>query len=330
MKKIKYVPFISAVLLLVSAVKPVLPTQVKIIYQSPTVVKTMSPYEKAVDLTFRYSASEDKYEEIIRLYDINFNRLFQTNGTNRSFNPVYSYVSFSVTLPFDLYFDENGIRVNIMIRNVNTGNSVVEVSRLLLPCSEDNVISTQYKDENLFYDFSALDFTENNFSYENYNFSNTEGIISNNSFSKLLLSNISFIYQAAEVFKCEEAYLEVYDILNVFPNIEKVDNKFIVPLKINKFKSNYIVKFGFKNVMYVDPNSLDMSLTYKNGFVETNYFYLPKDAYNKLEDYHFEIKLFGCGYNRISITIPLTFVKSVTLLDSCFTSDFCVIGGIAE
>ena len=125
------------------------------------------------------------------------------------------------------------------------------------------------------------------------------------------------------------AYLTFVDTNNFFPNIPLNDNTKSVPLEI-VYDSGNRYYFTFKDLMYVEPNTLMMSLEEKEGFKKTKYFYLPRNKSEELNNMQFEIVAYELGHNKSTIIIKPKLDIYRHLIGDCATSDYCVYGGLVN
>ena len=87
------------------------------------------------------------------------------------------------------------------------------------------------------------------------------------------------------------------------------------------------IYFQFKNAFYINKRTLQISSTYRNGFVLTNDFYLPINGRSKFNGKQLYLILNGIGLDNISTTIPIRYDTSKSLVGVCTDGDYCIIGG---
>lgn len=141
---------------------------------------------------------------------------------------------------------------------------------------------------------------------------------------RLDISNYKLL-KRDDILVYDEAILKIHDPSGVFKYLGSGFNKYI-PLEFGKYKSTYYLKF--KNYMYVNPNTLDMSLIPRNNFIQTKYFYFPINKKDKLQNTMMRIELNGYGHLKTNLYINTKLNFEKNLIGSCQNSDFCITGGI--
>ncbi len=134
---------------------------------------------------------------------------------------------------------------------------------------------------------------------------------------KLLKKDSTLIY--------DEAILKIHDPRNVFEYLGSGTNKYI-PLKFNKNRSTFYLTF--KNYMYVNPKTMQMSLIPRNNFLQTKYFYFPINKKDKLDNTLIRIEFNGYGHLKTDVYLNSKLTFENNLIGSCDNSDFCITGGI--
>ena len=177
------------------------------------------------------------------------------------------------------------------------------------------------------YEYDRLFYLRDEKVTEKYVFNNFSEIVEIKDYYRLDLSSLSFEYYCYKPFDATEACLYLDDEDNIFPYFNVGFNLKTIPLYINN-KDN-TVNFIFKN-LYVNPTTLDMSLVNREGFISTNYFYLPKNKINKLQGFPLTLSLIGGGVNNISFDYDFTINLSSLLIGPCNQSSFCIVGGVVK
>ena len=80
--------------------------------------------------------------------------------------------------------------------------------------------------------------------------------------------------------------------------------------------------------MYVNPQTLDMSLVKYDGFVATKYFYLPINKIDLLLDQIFTIHFDEFGYGKSNFSWDMRYLNNRNLIGDCDNSDYCIKGEI--
>lgn len=121
---------------------------------------------------------------------------------------------------------------------------------------------------------------------------------------------------------CSSGLLSVTNLNGIFDNIA-TGNKIYLPITLNKEKSDYSLKFS--NILYVNPVTLLMSSTPKDGFVETKYLYFPRNEKNKEMNYNLEIALSGVGFEYNNFIYSFRYKSILNILGDCHNSQYCVV-----
>ena len=163
---------------------------------------------------------------------------------------------------------------------------------------------------------------------ETYNFTDTNEFLSLDSQSKINLSEFGFIYTPSNFYHVNEAYLEIVDYENVYPNLTKVDGDKTIRIPLTSVNVNKNVSFELNCNMYVNKSSLDMSSIPLEGYEETNSLYVPFSKQMKMCDNEVNIILHESGFDLSKITIPMSFVIDRNAFGFCDDSDYCIHGGV--
>lgn len=95
-----------------------------------------------------------------------------------------------------------------------------------------------------------------------------------------------------------------------------------LPLTFKKSGSNF--KLNFDCDLYVDPITLEMSTTKKEGFVKTKYLYLPKDEQRFQETYDCQIALTKLSQDNLKIVSKFKYKSLLNTFGDCRTSEYCI------
>lgn len=95
------------------------------------------------------------------------------------------------------------------------------------------------------------------------------------------------------------------------------------PLWIN-YEGENTYRFSYGANLFVDPATLLMSLSSRDGFVPTNTFYFPKEHYEDEKDIEMEIVITDCGINENTIIYKFTYFSYLRFLGDCRDSQYCV------
>ncbi len=243
---------------------------------------------------------------------------------NREFE-IVNGVSGDINIPTKDRITNSGLRLEMTFKDGNGSSQRFDAT--LYPPLMANVVANKQR---VSYGGSVFGISSNIvLEKEIYDFQDTNEYYSIGEANKIDISGVEFEYYPINKYNCSNAYLEILDKSNVYPLINKNKNGYVsFPLK--KVTSNNSVHFDFDLSMYVNYRTMEMSQFKKNGFVETNALFLPLGKERLLEDEASRIVIEGSGFNRNTITIPLSFYLSAKLFGSCGESDYCVHGGIRE
>lgn len=97
----------------------------------------------------------------------------------------------------------------------------------------------------------------------------------------------------------------------------------LVPLNVIEVSSQY--RFAFASPLYVEPNSLLMSVTPRNGFLETTKFFFPRNYYSSEKDIDMRIIIRKAGYNQFDIQYNFIYFSNLRYIGDCRNSQYCIM-----
>lgn len=235
-------------------------------------------------------------------------------------------INFSFVLPLDDYFLDSGIRITFNFASRSSGYNNFATYIELYPRKKVFINSAQTKT----YSISGTMFKFPYFDAgvtEVYDFNDTVSTFQNKDYFKLPLDGISFKYTlGSEDFTCKNCYLTTDNPYGFFNNFIK-DGIVKIPLKCTYYSQK--VYFSFKDIMYVNKDTLYMSATSLYNYQQTKNFYLPRNKGLYMDNTKFTIVMEGCGRNDTTINIPLTYYSLRNHFGNCSDSDYCIRGGIS-
>ena len=143
---------------------------------------------------------------------------------------------------------------------------------------------------------------------------------------RLNLNGLLVNYQCFMPFPGCSAKLTFVDYDHIFRSLDSKDEVPIVEIPLQFVANTGQISFKFPDKMYVNPTTLDMSLTPKSGFQETSHFYLPVNRKNSLIDQVFTFEVTNFGYAKTAFSYDITYVNNRSLIGDCENSDYCVVG----
>ena len=232
-------------------------------------------------------------------------------------------------LPTKEYLDDDGMYCRFMITD-SSGESLYKFEFTLLPKNSQTIKIDDYKTTS--YCLTGTIIKIGSIIYkdgETFQFNSTLDFFNIDSYFRLDLSSIMFSYSCAySDLIYSSINLKFIDYNLVFPYLDSVDSNglsyFKLPLKASRNMLD--IKLDFRDKMYVNPVTLEMSKTAKVGYSLTKYLYLPINKKKDLLDQEFVIEVNRFGYNETSFEIPVRYMTSQSLIGDCSTSDYCVVG----
>ena len=123
----------------------------------------------------------------------------------------------------------------------------------------------------------------------------------------------------------KNASFQFDDVDGIFNDIGQFDPPYIHALEIKLvYKRDGYYHIQWKQKLYVNPLTLEMSNTLKDGFVETPYFYFPRSvdyAPSPIKCIFFFRYL---GLNKENFSITFTIDKTTPVVGYCGNSSYCV------
>ena len=146
---------------------------------------------------------------------------------------------------------------------------------------------------------------------------------------RLNIDNLYLTYVGLRDFPTSTIYLYFDDYDGLFPDIGTGDSNSSVYIPIEAYEDeNSSIRFKISAKLYVNPQTLHMSLEAKPGYVLTNYFYLPVNRKQDLMNQKFSLLATSFGYNQTSFSWDIRYLTDRGLIGDCASSDYCVRGGI--
>lgn len=230
------------------------------------------------------------------------------------------------TLPISTMLSSKGMSCRIEV--VNEGNVTMKSFIFtIMPIPHQRIVPTSYV-RDYFRQYDVVLKPNDLFSrMEAIRFSNYIDYFSEDNYYRLSLNHLHIDYASTFPFPGCEATLKFVDYNRIFTSLDSGDSVPIVeiPLRVVNPKKSEIC-FDFPQNMYVNPNTLEMSLVAKPNYVLTNHFFLPINKKDLLVDQVFTIEVTNFGYGKTSFDWNLTYLNNRGLIGDCDNSDYCVVG----
>jgi hypothetical protein len=308
------------------------PIQIEGIFISTDFFGPFSAYQDNVDLTFNISIGKSKsmFSEKFTCGPSAEDIRFSTKTD--SHRPTSDLYTFTVNLPTYMLLSPNGMFCKVQVTEEKTGfiqASSFEIKPLTSyhqSIDPSKYITSPYK---VYYARYRILGNSITYHQENFQFRDYIDYLNIDTYYRLDLSGVNFTCGPLLDFSYETAYLLISDYQNIFPYLNHDTNHCVqIPLQV---VSNSTTKsFKYANYMYVHPKTLEMSLTYRDGFVQTRYFYLPINKKAQMLEERVQIHLLGAGFSKSDITWDLSYLATGNIIGNCSNSDYCIIGGFSS
>ena len=279
---------------------------------------------------FKFSTKTSRHYFYIRYYNNKTNALL-VNDSYKLDDYLESDLSLEYTIKCKGKLYNEGLKIVFSTETID-GKEKKSKAVVIYPTISDTIYSYQYVNKAYTIDNRIFKIESNDIkTRESVRFENTIDYLTNDVNNAIDISEVTFTYdEGFDLYnKSGNKYLKILDLDNVYPNIIKDSNGYIkIPLVCIQNGKDITLKY--KDHFYYNPTTLDVSLTYRNGYIETDKLYVPKGKLKLLENATFAVEMPEFGRSLINIVIPLTFVKDRNYLGLCSDSSHCIIGGIRE
>ena len=291
---------------------------------------SLSTVTNDVSVTFNYqyySVSSQKIIERVRL--LNSSNSVVSSSSKASINYTRGTLN---TVSFNLrirdYLTRNGLTLKFEIVKESNYSILKEYSATFYPSSDSQISWVDLK-QNPHVSQSLGFYSKNsqmNPLVETIDFTNFGDYLNVDNYYRLDINKNRISYPNSCSFKYNNAYLTFNDNDYLFPYLNhQASGDIVIPLKMTKTLS-YIYP-SIKNTYYINKRTLQISDTYRNGFVSTKQFYLPVNGRSKFNGKQLYLVLEGFGLDNISTTIPIKYETSKSMVGVCKDGDYCIIGG---
>lgn len=125
-----------------------------------------------------------------------------------------------------------------------------------------------------------------------------------------------------ETFTCETMYLFINNYDGIFSDLTIESGTAKIPLKMKKTSSTY--SFSLLNTYYVNPLTLKMSESPKEGYVQTDKFYFPKEVAGYLDKLYASFYFGDMGLAKNGSSISYRLSLDVDTLGLCGIGGYCI------
>ena len=291
---------------------------------------SLSTVTNDVNVTFTYelrNISSQNIIERVRLLDSS-NSVVGSSSKKTIYYQKGTRNTVTFTLPIRDHLTRNGLTLKFEITNTTNYAILKAYSSTFYPSSDATLSWVSLK--------------------QNPHVSKTLGFYSNDSQMEPLIETIDFThfgdyldidhYYRLEInknligypgnctFRYSKASLTFNDSDGLFPYLShQTSGDISIPLSM--IRSGNFLYLKFKNNFYVNKRTLQVSDTYRNGFVTTKDFYLPVNGKSKFNGKQLYFVLEGLGLDNITTTIPLKYETTKSIVGVCKDGDYCIIGG---
>lgn len=235
-------------------------------------------------------------------------------------------VSFDV--PIRNYLSTNGLTIKIEI--LNSSYSVLKAF-----ATDFNLPSNSYIQPHVLksgaYTSKSLGFYGDGETmqgvYETFDFTSIGDYLDVDYYYRLDVSNNKFSYPNSDLtLDYKSIYLSFNDSEYMFPSVTHDGYGDIkIPLTIQRVGNK--INFKYKNSFYVHKRSLDISDTYKQGYVLTSDFYLPINGRKRFNGKNLYIEINEMGLDKISTKFSLRYDIDKSIVGLSTDGTHYVTGG---
>ena len=297
-----------------------------------TIFSYIGPFEEGANdyaLSGRVTPTVTLYDvkEKMKVYVID-GPIVKTEVTNAHKVTKNSSYTLTFTLPFKSALTKRGLKVDIDFID-SKDEPLQSLSFNIKPIQPQRINVRDYYDS----DFSVNDIVIDPDNYvskpsEKYRFNQFIDYFNVDSYYRLRLDNIYITYESVKTCPVGSAHIHFVDYLKLFPYLDNDEEVPTFDIPLTATGSINGVFFSFPSIMYVKPQSLEMSLVARPGFVSTKYFYLPVNHCRDLLDQTFTLVVDSFGHNRNSFSWDIRYINNRNLIGDCSSSDYCVVGEI--
>ena len=251
---------------------------------------------------------------------------FETKSKHDISDGEKYYLTFN--LPLKDYLTNKGLSGKFEILN-SESSSIYSFVFNLKPVSPASIQPIQYLNT----PYVIEDIVVKPSSYENrhteeFLFDGFIDYFNTDNYYRINLNDLYITYKAEKEFPGCEGSLHFTDFNHLFPYLDRVGKIPQFDIPVLAYQEGNKIRFKFKNTLYVNAKTLDMSLIPRDDFVLTNYFYLPINKRIEMLDQMFALSMENFGHGEISFSWIIRYITNRGLIGDCDNSDYCIIGEI--
>lgn len=143
---------------------------------------------------------------------------------------------------------------------------------------------------------------------------------------RLKLDQYKCNFSISRMYRWVDAYIELINPQPCFQYLCNDEGVAKLNLICRNHEDSYF-SLEFEGPFYVNPQTKEMSVTPRNGFRETHYFYFPINCKEQVQKQEFRISIIGMGYWETNMIWSSYLTTDTNLIGDCSTSKYCVVGG---
>ena len=291
---------------------------------------SLSTVTNNVSVTFTYelrSISSQNIIERVRLLNSS-NSVLASSSKQQKYYQKGTRNEVTFSLPIKDYLTRNGLTLKFEIVKESSYAILKAYSSTFYPSSDATISWVSLKQSP--HTSNALGFyseeSEMKPLIETIDFTHFGDYLDIDYYYRLELHKNKIGYPSNCIFRYRSAYLTFNDQERLFPYLTHQSSGDInIPLSMVRIGNDVYLRF--KNNFYINKRTLQVSDTYRSGFVTTKDFYLPINGRAKFNGKQLYFILEGFGNDNINTTIPLKYEVSKSLVGVCKDGDYCIIGG---
>lgn len=286
-------------------------------------------FKKGVDETIKYRISFSNIKTRNVVITCRYSML------NNSWKELYTGIftertavgEFTFSHPFQsLGYD---IDVRIMVKEgsynlINKTHVAKTYDEKIL--NRSNIVNRRFTTSDCIYTYTHTEGSKYN--HESYLFSGLDSPYALNYGYVLNLTkfNFTFSFPYYEEFTSTKAVLYIKNYNHVFDDMDPdpVTQNVTLPLRAKQNPRSLAYYFYFKEKYYVDPLTQRMSKEYKEGYVNTSFFFFPKDFAITSNNYSFTLALGDVGYAKNYSSLGFSISTDKSLVGLCGEGTYCV------